>query len=66
MKFLKTFLFIYCIYDFLIMWSGFDEATLNKMKEDINNNGDHLVNFNGTVGPLSILIEATEFVKSML
>jgi len=24
------------------------------------------VNFNGTVGPLSLLIEATEFVKSML
>ena len=48
------------------MWSGFDKATLNKMKEYINNNGDHLVNFNGTVGPLSILIEATEFVKSML
>ena len=48
------------------MWSGFDEATLNKMKEDLNINGDHLVNFNGTVGPLSLLIEATEFVKSML
>ena len=48
------------------MWSEFDEATLNKMKEDLNNNGDHLVNFNGTVGPLSLLIEATEFVKSML
>lgn len=48
------------------MWSEFDETTLNKMKEDLNNNGDHLVNFNGSVGPLSILIEATEFVKSML
>ena len=48
------------------MFSEFDEATLNKMKEDLNNYGDHLVNFNGTVGPLSILIEATEFVKSML
>lgn len=48
------------------MWSGFDEATLNKMKEDLNNNGDYLVNFNGTVGPLSLLIESTEFVKSML
>ena len=48
------------------MWSGFDEATLNKMKEDLNNNGVHLVNFNGTIGPLSLLIEATEFVKSML
>ena len=48
------------------MWSGFDEATLNKMKEDLNNNGDHLVNFNGAVGPLSLLIEATELVKSMV
>lgn len=48
------------------MWSGFDEATLNEMKEDLNNNGDHLVNFNGTVGPLSLLIEATELVKSMV
>ena len=48
------------------MWSEFDEATLNKMKEDLNNNGDHLVNFNGTIGTLSILVEATEFVKSML
>ena len=48
------------------MWSGFDEATLNKMKEDLDNNGDHLVNFNGTVGPLSLLIEATELVKSMV
>lgn len=48
------------------MWSDFDEATLNKMKEDLNNNGDHLVNFNGTVGPLSLLIEATELVKSMI
>lgn len=48
------------------MWSGFDEATLNKMKEDLNNNGDHLVNFNGTVGPLSLLIEATELVKLMV
>ena len=48
------------------MWSGFDEATLNEMKEDLRNNGDHLVNFNGTVGPLSLLIEATELVKSMV
>lgn len=48
------------------MWSGFDEATLNKMKEDLNNNGDHLVNFNGTICPLSLLIEATKFVKSIL
>lgn len=48
------------------MWSGFDEVTLNSMKEDLNINGGHLVKFNGTVGPLSILIEATEFVKSML
>ena len=48
------------------MWSEFDEATLNKMKEDLNNNGDHLVNFNGTIGPLSILIEAVDFVKSMI
>lgn len=48
------------------MWSGFDEATLNKMKEDLNNNGDHLVNFNGTIGPLSLLIEATELVKTMV
>ena len=47
------------------MWSGFDEATLNKMKEDLRNNGDHLVNFNGVVGPLSLLIEATELVKLM-
>ncbi len=51
---------------FLIMWSEFDDTALNKMKEDLNNNGDHLVNFNGTIGPLSILGEATEFVKSML
>ena len=49
-----------------IMWSGFDEDTLNKMKEDLNNNGDHLVNFNGTIGPLSLLIKATEFVKSII
>ena len=48
------------------MWSEFDEVTLNKMKEDLNNNGDHLVNFNGTIGPLSTLIEATELVKSMV
>ena len=48
------------------MWSEFDEATLNKMKEDLNNNGDHLVNFNGTIGPLSLLIKATEFVKSII
>ena len=48
------------------MWSEFDEATLNKMKEDLIDNGDHLVNFNGTIGPLSILIEATELVKSMV
>lgn len=48
------------------MWSGFDEATLNKMIEDLINNGDHLVDFNGTMGPLSLLIKATEFVKSMI
>ena len=48
------------------MWSGFDEAALNKMKEDLNNTGDHLVNFNGTIGPLSLLIDAVEFVKSMV
>ena len=48
------------------MWPEFDEVTLNKMKEDINNNGDHLVNFNGLVGPLSLLIEATELIKSMV
>ena len=48
------------------MWSEFDEVTLNKMKEDLNNNGDHLVKFNGFIGPLSILIEATELVKSMV
>ena len=48
------------------MWSGFDEATLNKMKEDLIDNGDHLMNFNGTIGPLSLLIEALEFVKSMI
>ena len=48
------------------MWSGFDESMLDKMKEDLNTNGDHLVNFNGTIGPLSILIEATELVKSMV
>ena len=48
------------------MWSDFDETTLNKMKEDLNNTGDHLVKFNGTVGPLSILIEAIELVKSMV
>ena len=47
------------------MWSGFDEATLNKMKEDLRNNGDHLVNFNDVIGTLSLLIEATELVKSM-
>ena len=48
------------------MWSGFDEATLNKMIEDLINNGDHLVNFNGTIGPLSLLIKAPEFVKSII
>ena len=48
------------------MRSEFDEATLNKMKEDLNTNGDHLVNFNGIVGSVSILIEATELVKSMV
>ena len=48
------------------MRSGFDEATLNKMKEDLIDNGDHLVNFNGTIGPLSLLIKVTEFVKSMI
>ena len=48
------------------MWSGFDEATLNNMKEDLYTNGDHLVNFNGTIGPLSLLIDAVEFVKSMI
>ena len=48
------------------MWSWFDEATLNKMIEDLINNGDHLVNFNGTIGPLSLLIDAVEFVKSMV
>lgn len=48
------------------MWSGFDEATLNKMKEDLIDNGDHLVNFNDTIGPLSLLIEAMDFVKSMI
>ena len=48
------------------MWSGFDEATLNKMIEDLINNGDHLVNFNDTIGPLSLLIDAVEFVKSMI
>ena len=51
---------------FLIMWSEFDDTALNKMKEDLNTNGDHLVNFNGTVGLLSTLIEATELVKSMV
>ena len=50
----------------IIMRSEFDEATLNKMKEDLNTNGDHLVNFNGIVGSVSILIEATELVKSMV
>lgn len=48
------------------MWSGFDETTLNKMKEDLIDNGDHLVDFNGTIGPSSLLIEAMEFVKSMI
>ena len=48
------------------MWSGFDEATLNKMKEDLIDNDDHLVNFNDTIGPLSLLIKATEFVKSII
>ena len=48
------------------MWAGFDEATLNKMKEDLINNGDHLVNFNGTIGPLLLLIKVVEFVKSMI
>lgn len=48
------------------MWSGFDETILNMMKEDLIDNGDHLVNFNGTIGPLSLLIEAMEFVKSMI
>ena len=48
------------------MWSGFDETILNMMKEDLIDNGDHLMNFNGTIGPLSLLIEATEFVKSMI
>ena len=48
------------------MGSGFDEATLNKMKEDLIDNCDHLVNFNGTIGPLSLLIKATEFVKSII
>ena len=45
------------------MWSGFDEVTLNKMKEDLNINGDHLVKFIGTIGPLSILIEAIKLVN---
>lgn len=48
------------------MWSGFDENILNMMKEDLIDNGDHLVNFNDTIGPLSLLIEAVEFVKSMI
>ena len=48
------------------MWSGFDEATLNKMIENLINNGDHFVNFNGTMGPLSLLIKATKFVKSII
>ena len=48
------------------MWSGFDETILNMMKEDLIDNGDHLVNFNGTIGPLSLLIKATEFVKSII
>ena len=48
------------------MWLGFDETILNMMKEDLIDNGDHLVNFNGTICPLSLLIEAAEFVKSMI
>lgn len=47
-------------------WSEYDESVLNQMKKDLEEHGDHQVQFNGTVGNLSLLIEATEFVKNML
>ena len=46
-------------------WSEYDESVLTEMKNDLEEKGDHKVNFNGTIGDLSLLVEATEFVKNM-
>lgn len=45
------------------MWSEYDEMQYQEMKKDLEENGDHNVNFNGLVGPLSLLIKAVEIIR---
>ena len=47
------------------MWSEFDELQYQQMKKDLEEQGDHLVKFNGVTGPLSLLIKSVEIVRSM-
>ena len=46
------------------MWSEYDESQYQTMKRDLEENGDHLVKFNGVTGPLSLLIKSVELVRS--
>ena len=45
------------------MWSEYDEMQYQEMKKDLEENGDHNVNFNGLVGPLSLLVQSVEIVR---
>lgn len=47
------------------MWSEYDESQYQKMKRDLEENGDHIICFNGVSGPLSLLIKSVELVRSM-
>ena len=47
------------------MWSEYDEMQYQEMKKDLEN-GDHNVNFNGLVGPLSLLIKAVGNYKTSI
>lgn len=47
------------------MWSEYDESQYQAMKRDLEEKGDHIVVFNGTFGPLSLLIKSVELVRSM-
>ena len=48
-----------------MLWSQFDENIYQRMVEEYNSDGDKIVMFNGTKGPLSPLIEAIKIVRSM-
>lgn len=47
------------------MWSKYDEEIYQKMLSDYEREGDKMVNFNGVIGSLSALIEATKMVRTM-